>query len=344
MTGAAFTVVVPAYGDAALPARLLRALDDDASAAGRRLRVIVSDDASPVPMEPALRSLPLRALDLEVVREERNAGPGAARNRALGRVATSWVAFLDADMVPAPGWVARLDEIADADDDAADGVEGRVAIPGLGDATPFTHATEFSTPGVHHGAGNVAYRTSTLRRLGGFDERFYDRRRRMHFREDSDLYFRMVGAGASVTYDDTLVAEHPPLASSYTAPMRLARRYYFDPLLAREHPDGFREMTTSRRVGPVSLRRARHDAATAAVVGTATAAAGLLTRRRGLALAGAAVAGSGYAATAVALSWRRTVRARHVVPLVAACVAVPWVYATSYWRGVVAFRYRPRLR
>lgn len=334
------TLVIPAHGHPDLLARLLDGLEEAVAAAADLLRVIVSDDASPEPLEAATAGHRPH-LEVTYVRDERNGGPGAARNRALGGVSTTWVAFLDADMVAGESWIRRLVEVVR--ESAADGVEGRVEVRDESVPTPFTHATEFSTAGVHHGAGNVVYRTDRLREAGGFDERFYDPVRRLHFREDTELHLRLLAGRAEVVYDPDLVAAHPPLPASYLAPLRLARRYHFDPLLASLHPEGFAAMNDARRIGPLNLRRARHDAAVATVAGSALLAVGLLRRSRPAALAGATVAAAGWGATAVALAWRRQVRAAHVAPLAAVSYAVPWVYVWHYYRGVVRFRHRPRL-
>ena len=88
---------------------------------------MIADDASPQPLEPQLRAAAPAGLDLRVVRSEANGGPGAARNRALAVAQTPWIAYLDADERPAPGYVARLEALA-RDDATADLVAGQVVI------------------------------------------------------------------------------------------------------------------------------------------------------------------------------------------------------------------------
>ena len=51
----------------------------------------------------------------------------------------------------------------------------------------------------------------------------------------------------------------------------------------------------------------------------------------------------GLAANVAALAWKRRLTAGSVVPLVAIAAIVPWVYLWHYYRGVIAFRHRPRL-
>ena len=331
------TVVIPAYDGADHLRHLLTALAAQASEGGEPLAVVVADDASPQPLAETLPDL--ASLRVEVVRAERNGGPGAARNLALQLVRTGWVAFLDADTVPGPGWLEALERVAAENE--LDVVEGPVEIPG--EATPFTHATETQAPGLNHVACNLALRTETLRRIGGFDERFYDASRKLHFREDTDLFFRLEDDGCAIGWEPRLVVHHPPLPASLSTPLRLSRRYHFDPLLAREHPERFAEFLGRRRLGPITLRAARHDAALLAVGGTLVAAGGVLARSRVATQLGAASAAAGWAATAYALASGRRVRAADVAPLAVVSALVPWVYTWHYYRGVVTFRHRPRL-
>jgi GT2 family glycosyltransferase len=335
------TVVVPAYGHTERLRRLLAAVG--AQAGAEAVSVIVSDDATPDPLEPELRRDLPRGVELDVVRSSTNGGPGAARNRGLARVRTPWVALLDADELPGPGWVDRLEALASATD-APDGVEGRVeAGAGAARPTPFTHIAEVHGGDDLHVAGNVLIRTDALREVGGFDERFYDPRRKLHFREDVDAYFRLERAGKRLEFDPELRAEHPPLPASFWAPVREARRYYFDPLLSREHGERFRRLVGRRRAGPVPLRWARHAAAWLFVGSIVTAAVAFALGWTVVGIVAAALVVTGLAANVAALSWKRRVTAGTILPLVAVAAIVPWVYFWHYYRGVLVFRHLPRL-
>ena len=332
------TIAVPAHGGGAAVLRLLAGLSEQADD-GPPLPVVVSDDASPEPLEPELRRAEFPGLDLRVVRSERNGGPGAARNRALAVTETPWIAFVDADERPAPGYIARLEALA-RDPATPDMVSGRVVVaarPGV-----FEHATAIATAEGQYGAGNLLVRASVLRECGGFDERFYDPRRRLHFREDAELHFRLAARGRLVAYDPELLMEHPPLAAQRFGPVRLARRYYFDPLLAREHPERFRELARQRRVGPFSLRRARHDAALLYALALGATAAGIVTRRRVLTRTGSIAVGVGWIANLAALVFGRRIRPADIPAVLVVAAVTPLSYTWHYLRGVVAFRHWPR--
>jgi GT2 family glycosyltransferase len=331
-----FTVVVPFHGPVALVEPLLRSLDGQDG--DLRPRVIVSDDASSPPVAPGVEGLGLRNVDVEVIRCDQNGGPGAARNRALRSVETPWVAFLDGDVIPRPDWVQKMASLIEQTD--ADVVEG-VAVMGGGEVSPFTHSTETAPPD-RHGAGNVAFKTDLLRSVGGFSEEYFDPIRKVHFREDADITFRLERAGATYDFDPDLVVEHPPLEPSFWTPIRLARRYYFDALLGREHPDEYEDMHSIRKVGPVSLRAARHHAANGFVVGVLVLMTGIVSGWRTIRTTGLVLLLVSWAANVVALCWKRTVRPRHVVPVIAAAALVPFTYVYHFWRGVITFRHHPR--
>ena len=333
-------VVVPAHGDPARLERLLDRLEDEASACGTELTVVVSDDGSPTPLEPALSRRPRSHLDLLVIRGP-NGGPGAARNRGIAAASSEWIAFLDADTVPAQGWLQNLLELLrDAVD--VDAFEGRVDAP-HDDSSPFAHSTSIATD-VAHGGANIIYRRTALLGIGGFSEDFYDGRRRMHFREDLELYFRAVEAGLRVKSAPDLLALHPPLDASLLTPIKLARRYYFDPLLDKRHSQRFRQLNRARRVGPVSLRAARHGAAVGSVVSVVTIVSGLRMRNGAVTASGALAFACTWAANILGMSWGKRVRVQDVPAMALTSLGAAWVYSYHYYRGVVVARHRPKLR
>jgi succinoglycan biosynthesis protein ExoW len=71
--------------------------------------IIVVDDASPIPADDEFRDLSDRLRKLVLIERQRNAGPGAARNRGLDLLPddTVFVAFLDSDDQWLPGHLKR---------------------------------------------------------------------------------------------------------------------------------------------------------------------------------------------------------------------------------------------
>jgi glycosyltransferase involved in cell wall biosynthesis len=333
------TVVIPAYEDMSRVRALLAELDRQAARV-KPLPVLVVDDASPRPLAPALGEHTFRALQLQVVRSDFNRGPGASRNTGLSEVRTTWVVFLDSDELPGAGWLRRLTDRLSAAD-PPDVLEGRI-VAGAEPATPFTHIAE--SEGWQHVAGNVAYRVETLRNAGGFSDSYYDPARKLHFREDTELYFRLEDRGLRLEFDEELVALHPPRPASFRVPLRDARRYFFDPLLSRDHPERFRKFVSGRRAGIVPLRWARHQASLLFMLGLVVLVLGVAVENVVLLVAGAVTFVVGWAASLATLGWGRRVRRVDVGPLLLVSALVPFVYLWNYYRGVVRFRHRPRLR
>jgi mycofactocin system glycosyltransferase len=254
------TVVVPVRDRPAALARLLAALRADPGTA--HLPVVVVDDGSRVPV-PA-------ADGVQVLRHEASLGPAAARNSGLRAVATPFVAFLDSDCVPRPGWLDRLAPHL-ADPRLAVVAPRIVALPGAGKGWFARYEAAVSAldmgprAAVVRPGSAVSYVPSAAllaRRAAvgpGFDAG-------MRVAEDVDLVWRLVAAGWRVRYEPAaeVAHEHPATTAEW-----LRRRAFYGTgaaLLAARH---------GRAVAPVVL-----SPGTALAWGLAMAG-----RRRGLAAA-----------------------------------------------------------
>jgi len=82
---------------------------DRLSSLGVSMQLVVVDDASPNPAtRGALDEVETLGDWITVVRQQRNLGSSAARNRALSMVTQPWIAFLDSDDHWVPGGLTRL--------------------------------------------------------------------------------------------------------------------------------------------------------------------------------------------------------------------------------------------
>ncbi|UWQ21585.1 glycosyltransferase family 2 protein [Jannaschia sp. W003] len=81
---------------------------------GPAVEVIAVDDASTDGTAAVLETMAAHDPRLRVLRQPRNAGPAAARNRALAASTAPWVTVLDADDAMAPDRLARLHALAGA--------------------------------------------------------------------------------------------------------------------------------------------------------------------------------------------------------------------------------------
>ena len=312
-------MVVPTYRRAALLERCLAALAAQSLPAEQYEVVVVHDGPSDAarrlvakharPGGPAVRYLELAA----------RRGPAAARNLGWRAARGAVIAFTDDDTVPDAGWLENGLHWFEGPVDAA---WGRLVMPLGSEPTDYEldAAGLASAPFV---TANCFCTRRWLERLGGFDERF-----ERAWREDSDLYFRLLHAGAGVVRAANALVVHPIRPARWGVSLAQQRKILFDALLFKKHPQLYRE-----RIRP----RARWDyyATVAALAACAIAAAQGAT-------AAAAAAGAvwlGLTARFCAARLARTSkRAAHVAEMIVTSAAIPAV--ATFWRLVGAIRFR----
>ncbi|WP_280268670.1 mycofactocin biosynthesis glycosyltransferase MftF [Nocardia wallacei] len=188
------TLVVPVKDN---PGGLARLLDATTEIADR----IVVDDGSRIPVADA------------AVRHRGSRGPAAARNAGWHRATMPFVAFLDSDTVPAPGWLDGILPLFD--DPGVAAVAPRIRSLPIGPVGPYEARRSAldmgSEPAVVRPGGRVRYvpaaalvvRGTALREIGGFDES-------LRLGEDVDLVWRLVSAGHTVRYQPLSTVHHEP--------------------------------------------------------------------------------------------------------------------------------------
>lgn len=128
----------------------------------------------------------------------------AARNAALQRCTTEWVAFTDGDCRPARDWAENLMAVALSGPDVV-GVGGRLTAQPMNPFETVCARALLTDVLRHQGASrpitaksldgalvtaNCVYRRDILEKLGGFDEKF------ANYGEDIDLMFRVLDLDA----------------------------------------------------------------------------------------------------------------------------------------------------
>jgi GT2 family glycosyltransferase len=209
------TVVVPTCNRRAWVPELVAALG---AQTWEELRVIVVDDGSHDGTAEAWAEATAGDPRFRVLRAGRG-GPAAARNAALPEITTEWVAFTDDDCLPTAGWVAGL--VARADAARADVVQGLTRPDPRIDRTRVPWWSRSMTVTEWSGryqTCNLLVRTSALRAVGGFDDRFPH-----PCGEDTDLGLRLVAAGCSATFAEDAVMHHRVIPMTYREFLR--RRY-----------------------------------------------------------------------------------------------------------------------
>jgi len=278
-------VVIPTHRRPDLLRRCLRAvLAQDYPA--DRVEIVVVEDGGPGEGEGVVTELrgqhPNATIRYLAVAQ---GGPGAARNAGWRSARASVVALTDDDTIPDRGWLRAAGR---AIGEGADAVSGRTVVP-LADRPTDAEANVRGLERATFATCNVHVRRAWLERVGGFDPRF-----RRAYREDSDLEFRLLDAGARIIREDAALVVHPPRRARPFASLAQQRGQFYDALLYREHPRRFRAtirahppfayyaMTLGLIGGPLALLLGHRRAALlAATIWTALVGRFFLRRARG---------------------------------------------------------------
>ncbi len=323
------SVVVPTFRRPDLLDRLLGALvHQDLPAPD--YEVIICDDARSADTRAQVRRwAATHVVEVRYVSGEYDErGPAAARNLGWKAARAPVVAFTDDDTVPDTDWLrcglAAIEAPATpgACGRGADAVSGRVVVPLPG--VPTDHELNAARLGdAGFVTANCFCRRDVLERLGGFDARF-----RAAWREDSDLYFRLLEQGFTVADAPDAVVVHPVRPEGWGACLRAERKHVFDALLYKLHPEHFRRFI-GRECPPLYY---------VVPVLAVLVLVGLVVGRPTLAW----TAGAGWLLATAVLTARRlrstTRRASHVFEMVVTTAALPFL--SLYWRLRGGIQYR----
>lgn len=189
----------------------------DALLAGERLpaEIVVVDQSRDERSRAAVAQRQPAASSLIYVRHA-GSGLGVSQNIAIDRAGCPVVAVTDDDCIPAPDWVAVLEQ-AFAAPSCVDALTGRVLPlgpdrPGLYAVSSRTSAerTEFGRAAMPWDIGsgnNFAVRREWLARIGGNDERLGPGAPGRGG-VDMDLFYRLLRAGARIRYEPRSLVYH----------------------------------------------------------------------------------------------------------------------------------------
>jgi glycosyltransferase involved in cell wall biosynthesis len=248
----AASVVVPARDAAGTLGATLAGLSAQTRAPHE---VIVVDDGSSDATVAIAEASPV----VTRVERARGEGPGAARNAGAAVATGDVLAFLDADCVPLPGWLAA--GIGALDD--ADLVQGRTTPPPGEPLGPFDRTLWVTAPWGLFETANMFVTRALFDSLGGF-EPWLSPARSKELAEDVWFGWRAVRGGARTAFCDEALVHHAVFERGprdYVAE-RLRLRYF--PAMAARIPE-LRGTFFHRRVF-LTPRSAAFDAALAGLV------------------------------------------------------------------------------
>lgn len=272
--GPLFSVVVPTRGDNAKLFLLLHSLSRQ-TIPRDRFEILIAFDGADTTRGVRECLHPVGAQPI-VLPERR--GPGAARNAGAREARGVWLAFTEDDCLPAADWLARAAERIDRDT-TLQAMEGETVTP---KGRPVRRRDGMEP---NYLPTNLFVLRSLFDRVGGYCESYFDARRGIYFREDSDFGFSLEKAGAAVVVDPSFRVTHPEEHPGFLDPLRWAARYEMDPLLERRHPDEFHDRIEVARLGPFVIRRPFVRTCWAALLAIGAAAGTALLGDVGLAVA-----------------------------------------------------------
>jgi histidinol-phosphate phosphatase family protein len=323
--GPAYDVVVPTAGRESLGALLPALAAGDGPLPGRVILVDDRGDRS----APLITPRHLGALSARVtVVAGPGRGPAAARNAGWRAARAEWVAFLDDDVIPPPGWRVELarDLAALGEDGGAS--QGRVRVPLARHRRPTDW--ERNVAGLREArwaTADMAYRREALAAVGGFDERFP-----RAYREDADLALRVTAAGWRIECGERSVL-HPVRPAGRAVSLDKQAGNADDVLMRALHGRDWRE-----RAGVPRGRRPRHLATAAAGLVALGAGARLARHPHGASRAVAAGAGAAWLAGTAELTWARIApgpRTREEIATMLWTSALMPFAASAWWlRGI----------
>jgi GT2 family glycosyltransferase len=215
MDGRVAVIVVNFNGETVVE----RCLDAVATQTLKPSRVIVVDNAS---SDGSAQTIKSRYPEIELIELERNLGFAAANNHAAQlAVDCDWLALLNADAFPEPGWLEALVCAARENPDYSFfasrilRAESEDELDGTGDVyhvggMAWRRDNGRSATGVRLEPGEVfsacaaaaLYPRDLFLTAGGFDERFFC------YYEDTDLAFRLRLRGHRCLYEPSAVVHH----------------------------------------------------------------------------------------------------------------------------------------
>ena len=315
------SVVIPTYERPALLERTLEALGVQ-TLASDQFEIIVCDDAgSDATREVVDRWRGAHDIAIAYVAGATPArGPAAMRNAGWRIARGEVIAFTDDDTIPDPDWLRQ--GLVALDADASDAASGRISVPLPDDPTDYERdVARLERAGFV--TANCFCRRRALEYVRGFDSRF-----RVAWREDSDLYFKLLENGFEVVYAINAVVVHPVRPAPWGVSLRAEAKHVFDALLYKKHPELY----------DAFIRPHRPLLYYTILAALGAAMTGLLLDSSAVALSGI---GAWVALTATLIDRRlheTTRRTPHVIEVIVTSIVVPLLSVYHRIRGGITFR------
>ncbi|MDH6058371.1 glycosyltransferase [Umezakia ovalisporum] len=226
-----FSVIVPTYERHAKLAKLLEILQNQKY---KEFEIIIVDQSRTSWKEKDDYS------NLDIVYIHTNIkGAVIARNTAAYYARGKILAFTDDDCQPSSDWLINSIKYFESLDVV--GVEGLIISDKVNNIN-YRPVTNLGFEGIGFMTANLLVRREVFMAVDGFDERFDN----PHFREDTDLGWRIAQYGKIPFAHDVCVFHPPHLRTNKGESLEERNRFFEkDVLLMQKHPERYRELFLS---------------------------------------------------------------------------------------------------
>lgn len=204
-------------------------------------RILVVDSGSTGAAAGQIRALVARVANARLLRVDR-LGLSVARNAGFRTCTDDYIAYLDDDAIPEPGWIAAIQRAAA---DTMPALLGGAIAPlweaplpdwwparlrGVLSITEITGRGEYRRPGVAAAlepvGANMIIRVTALQVAGGFAESLGRTGKNLLSDEEKILAWTMQDGGETILYDSRIRVHHQIQAERLTMPWLLSRLYW----------------------------------------------------------------------------------------------------------------------
>ena len=213
--------------------------------------IIVNDNSTDGTLEYLNEHIKSIPFPISII-NTKHSGPGLARNIGVAKAKGTIIAFTEDDMRMDSNWLTIGSDCFINNEIAA--VEG---ITKYVDTNKPVRRLEKQYQ-LSFLPGNLMIRKNVFDKLDGYDADFYDEKMGIYFREDVELGFRLLESGYKAIISAEMLAYHPRQYQTIEGAYTHAKRYYFDPLLCRDHNELFRKMIEVKRIGIFTIKRPLH--------------------------------------------------------------------------------------
>lgn len=199
-----------------------------------KYEVIVVDDGSTDGTEGIVKKLAEKTTCNLRYFKQTNKGPATARNTGIKNAVGEIIGFTDDDCTASDTWIENAVHCFNAK--TIVGVQGST-LPQKEFKKPFTITGSFCTIEVteeswYYPTCNMFYRLDALTKVGGFKEVYT-----LAGSEDTDLAWRVKEQGGKIVFCGDVIVHHAIIYRSHLERLKRFKRYKFDPLLFRDHPN-----------------------------------------------------------------------------------------------------------